>query len=427
MPIKTYLLNKFLGRKCRINGIFPSNHLPQKKHLCQAFTDHLIYSPEQLPPKADLRNDMTDVEDQSRIGSCAGNALAGAYEYLTKKQHGQNIDVSRLFIYYNARVKGSGSSNVSDSGCSMTNGIEALEEFGTCLESIWPYDISMVNARPSDQAYAGAQHHKITEALQIKIDLHEMKSCLAQGFPFAFGLRLFTSFDKAATTGVVPMPSYSDRSRQSDGSHALLAVGYSDQSQAFIVRNSWGTSWGDHGYCYIPYDYLTDSNLCFDVWTIRKIPTDDFGQDHWDKDDATDYQNNRNNDDDDYGENRAIEDFDEDDPWTDFGGATGGFRDGTDDGFGFNRGGDDFGFNRGGDDFGFDRGGNDFGFNRGGDDFGFDRGGNDFGFNRGGDDFGFNRGGDDSSVENRGDFAHERHGHHRHHGHHKREQDEYDN
>ncbi|CAF2066013.1 unnamed protein product [Rotaria magnacalcarata] len=416
MPIKTYLLNKLLNRKCRINGIFPSIRLPRKQHLCQAFSDHIIYGSEQLPPKTDLRNDMTEVEDQSRIGSCASNALAGAYEYLIKKQHGQNTDVSRLFIYYNARAEENQSSNVTDSGCSMTNGIEALEEFGTCLESIWPYDISMVNTRPSDQAYAAAKSHKITEALQIKIDLYEMKSCLAQGFPFAFGLRLFTSFDKAAKTGVVPMPSSSDRSRQSHGSHALLAVGYSDQSQAFIVRNSWGTSWGDNGYCYIPYDYLTDSNLCFDSWTIRKVPTDDFGQDHWDNDDGIDYQNNRNNDDDDdYGENRAIEDFDEDDPWTDFGGATGGFRGGTDDGFSFNRGGDDFGFNRGGDDFGFNRGGD------------------DFGFNRGGDDFGVNRGGDDFGDENRGGFPHEHHrhhehhGHHGHHGHHKREQDEYDN
>lgn len=99
----------------------------------------------------------------------------------------------------------------------MTCGIEALEEFGTCLESVWPYDISQVNAKPSDEAYQSAKSHIITQALQVKIDLNEMKSCLAQGFPFAFGLKLFSSFDKAATTGVVPLPSSTDRGRQADG------------------------------------------------------------------------------------------------------------------------------------------------------------------------------------------------------------------
>ncbi len=122
-----------------------------------------------------------------------------------------------MFVYYNARVKGTHSQSVTDSGCSMTDAIEALEEYGTCLESIWPYDISRVNTRPDDEAYEQAEKHKIREALQVNLDLDEMKSCLAQGFPFAFGLRLFTSFDKARETGVVPMPDLSDGARQSHG------------------------------------------------------------------------------------------------------------------------------------------------------------------------------------------------------------------
>jgi C1A family cysteine protease len=136
---------------------------------------------------------------------------------LAKKDTGQSVDVSRLFIYCNGRQKEQPSAPLTDSGCSMTSAIEALEEFGVCLESIWPYDISRVNTRPSNEAYRAAKPHTISEALQVNVDLHEMKSCLAQGFPFVFGLRLFTSFDKAADTGNVPMPSSSDRSRQSDG------------------------------------------------------------------------------------------------------------------------------------------------------------------------------------------------------------------
>ncbi len=99
----------------------------------------------------------------------------------------------------------------------MTNAIEALEEFGTCLESVWPYDISRVNTRPNDSAYQEAQHHKITQAFRIDINLYEMKACLAQGFPFAFGLKLYSSFDQAAHTGIAPMPNVRDNGRQSHG------------------------------------------------------------------------------------------------------------------------------------------------------------------------------------------------------------------
>ena len=60
--------------------------------------------------------------------------LSGAYEYLLKKTSGQDIDVSRLFIYYNARVRDEGSDeNLEDEGCTITSAIESLEEFGTCL------------------------------------------------------------------------------------------------------------------------------------------------------------------------------------------------------------------------------------------------------------------------------------------------------
>ncbi|CAF1374677.1 unnamed protein product [Rotaria sordida] len=315
MPFKTYLINKTNNQKFRLDGVLRSRRLPAKHKLCQKFRQHMVLRTDQLPPKVDLRPDMTPIEDQSQIGSCTANCLAGAYEYLTKKSNGMNIDVSRLFIYYNARIKGNYSESIEDSGCSMTDAIEALEELGTCLESIWPYDIPNVNTRPSDQAFQKAKNHTINEALRIDIDLNEMKSCLAQGFPFGFGIQLFSSFDNASKTGVVPMPDPSDSSREAHGSHAMLAVGYSDQSKAFIVRNSWGEDWGDKGYCYIPYNYMTNPEFCFDAWTIRKLMNDDFGQENWCFDDSYNYRDvNHNNYSDDTNDNdHVIEKLDEND------------------------------------------------------------------------------------------------------------------
>jgi hypothetical protein len=172
--------------------------------------------------------------------------VEGAYEFLVKKGTGQDVCISRLFIYYNARVAdavenyGDDSGEVTDSGSSITNAIETLESIGCCLESTWPYDISQVNVKPCDEAYAEAPPYKISEAFQVNVDLTEMKKCLAQGFPFAFGLQIYESYQNVQSDGIVPMPSSDDELL---GGHTQLAVGYDDSTQTFIVRNSWGEDW----------------------------------------------------------------------------------------------------------------------------------------------------------------------------------------
>ncbi|CAF1035165.1 unnamed protein product [Rotaria magnacalcarata] len=312
MPIRDYLHNRTTKRKCRLNGILPSKRMPRKAKLQQHFFDHMLFSGPQLPRKVNLRHQMTPVEDQSNIGSCVANSFAGAYEYLLKKTSGCHIDVSRLFIYYNARVKDEESDdNIDDSGCTVTSAIEALEEFGTCLESIWPYYTKRVNKCPSDAAFEEAENNKIVDALQININLDEMKSCLAQGFPFVFGLELYKSFDKADEKGIVPMPKSRETKRESHGSHAMLAVGYNDRAKSFIVRNSWGDDWGRQGYCYIPYDYMTDSEFCFDPWIVRKLETDDMGHEHWDDEDDDVEDEGEDDDEDEEDEDEDEEDEDE--------------------------------------------------------------------------------------------------------------------
>ena len=60
-------------------------------------------------------------------------------------------------------------------------------------------------------------------------------------------------------------------SEQVLGGHAVVAVGYDDSQQRFIIRNSWGTGWGQQGYFTMPYAYLTERNLSSDFWTIRLV------------------------------------------------------------------------------------------------------------------------------------------------------------
>jgi len=158
----------------------------------------------------------------------------------------------------------------------MTSNIKVLQELGTCTEETWPYRPELVDRRPGDEAFVEASRFLLQRARQIPVDLKAMKSCLAEGYPFAFGLLLFKSFDRAGRSGVVPMPDRAGIGRETHGCHAMLAVGYSDREQAFVVRNSWGSRWGDEGYCYIPYAYLANPRMCADCWTIEAVKNLDF-------------------------------------------------------------------------------------------------------------------------------------------------------
>ena len=71
-----------------------------------------------------------------------------------------------------------------------------------------------------------------------------------------------------ARTGVADLPS---RDEGVIGGHAVLAVGYDDRTQRFLVMNSWGTRWGQGGYFTMPYAYLTDRALAADFWTVRGV------------------------------------------------------------------------------------------------------------------------------------------------------------
>jgi C1A family cysteine protease len=219
-----------------------------------------------LPPHIDLSPECSQVEDQGNLGSCTGNALAGAIEFLEKKDTVKFSDASRLFIYYNERVVEG--TVKSDAGGMIRDGIKTLKNQGVCSEKSWPYVISKFAVKPGAACYKEALKRQITSYHRI-LTLDDMRACLADGFPFVFGFTVYEEFEsqEVARTGVVPMPQPSERAV---GGHAVLAVGYDDAQRRFIVRNSWGTGWGQKGYFTIPYEYLVNRNLSDDLWTIRR-------------------------------------------------------------------------------------------------------------------------------------------------------------
>ena len=221
-----------------------------------------------IPDKIDLREGCPDVYDQSSLGSCTANAIAGTIQFLQIKEKINVFMPSRLFIYYNER-KREGTVNV-DSGARIRTGIKTVNSDGVCPETMWKYIISMFKKQPTSNCYNEAKKHPAVIYKRLDRDLRQMKACLTQGFPFVLGISVYDSFegDDVAQTGVVPMPTAGERCL---GGHAVMAVGYDEAKQCFVIRNSWGTGWGDKGYFYLPYGFITDSNLSDDFWCIELV------------------------------------------------------------------------------------------------------------------------------------------------------------
>jgi C1A family cysteine protease len=222
--------------------------------------------PAKLPSKVDLSAQCSPVEDQGQLGSCTANALIGALEFLELKSGQPLADLSRLFIYYNERVIEH--TTTQDSGAMIRDGIKSLARQGVCPEAQWPYAIAAFASKPTAACYAQARKRTISSYQRLATTT-EMRACLADGYPFVFGFTVYESFESAsvAKTGTVNVPKSSERVI---GGHAVCAVGYDDAKKRFIVRNSWGTSWGKKGYFTMPYAYLADRNLSDDFWTVRK-------------------------------------------------------------------------------------------------------------------------------------------------------------
>jgi len=255
---------KLVQRSVQWYGWIPD--LPDHRDLIYAAPLHKIGP---LPQQVDLRSGCPLVYDQGQLGSCTANAIAAALQFDQMKQTEPDVFTpSRLFIYYDERAMEH--TIAQDAGAMIRDGIKSVNKQGAPHEKLWPYTIAKFAARPTPPAFKDAAKHRAVLYQRVVQDLEQFTGGLADGYPFVFGFSVYTSFESAAVakSGHVPMPEPKEKQL---GGHAVLAVGYDDSAKVFIVRNSWGPTWGMAGYFTMPMAYLLDPNLADDFWTVRLV------------------------------------------------------------------------------------------------------------------------------------------------------------
>ncbi len=249
--------------KSKINSWY--GWVPDRPDYRDKLYSAIAAPPRKIPSKVDLSAGCSGVEDQGQLGSCTANALVGNLEFLSVKAGHPVTNLSRLFIYYNERAM-EGTIG-EDAGAMIRDGVKSLVNIGVCSEKRWPYIAGKFTNKPPAACYKAAANHHVTSYHRI-LTLTQMKQCLAEGYPFVFGFSVYEGFESAAVakTGTLDMPKPGEKNV---GGHAVCAVGYDDAAKRILVRNSWGTDWGVKGYFTMPYDYISNTNLADDMWTIR--------------------------------------------------------------------------------------------------------------------------------------------------------------
>jgi hypothetical protein len=190
-------------------------------------------------------------------------------EYVRAKQGYRRWDASPLFTYYATRTIEN--TTDTDSGAAVRNAIKSAVQYGVVKEAHWSYDTSKVFVKPPDNVWEEAEEHQALSYYRVNTrDKISLLSCLAEGYPFVFGVRLYSSFLDCFNKEEIVLPDTTKEEML--GGHCMLCVGYElkeDGRCLFMVQNSWGWTFGRMGITKIPLEYFTTPGLAMDCWTVR--------------------------------------------------------------------------------------------------------------------------------------------------------------
>jgi C1A family cysteine protease len=228
---------------------------------------------QQLPTEVDLRECCPPIANQGKLATSSAHAAVSLVQHLERRASGKLLVPSRLFVDHNAaRLSGAHGS----CGISLRSALKAMMRFGLPPERYWPYEVQRFRQTPDGFVYG--INRALRGCMYVKLDsrrtsgeatLRVVRAYLAAGFSCVCGFPLPGSI---STSPDIYFPI--GRDDYADG-HAVLVVGYADhrwirsEKGALLIQNSWGPTWGDSGFGWLPYAYV-EACLAVDFWTILR-------------------------------------------------------------------------------------------------------------------------------------------------------------
>lgn len=198
--------------------------------------------------------------------------------------HGGPI-LSPLYLYYAERVKILGEKITVDDGANMVDIPEALQKYGECIETDYPYPTNPTNTAtskttayktaPSSAAVSNALLYEIgpnasNYGMVKQADTATVKALLRENIPVCMGFNVYdnskyTIFEGLNTTSYTYNPLTTSgaivKGASLLGGHANIIYGYDDTKGVFLMENSWNTTWGNLGYWYLPYSVFMSTKI----------------------------------------------------------------------------------------------------------------------------------------------------------------------
>jgi len=214
-----------------------------------------------IPSSKDLRAAWWGINDQGTTGSCVGWATADSvlrWHFVQAKKLSEKLLLSPRFIWMAAKETDPNISRpttfIEEEGTSLKTALDIARKFGIVTDSTLPFATGKLYPQDAKTFYAIAATRKILAYFNLDTDLSRWRAWLATKGPILTRLNVDKTWDGASATGGNLDLYDSNKAR---GGHAIALVGYTPDR--FIVRNSWGTSWGDKGFAYASLSYAQEA------------------------------------------------------------------------------------------------------------------------------------------------------------------------
>ncbi len=204
-----------------------------------------------LPEILDFRNELLEVRNQGTQGSCFAMAVSCMKEWQEKRDYGLKQYLSPQFFY---NIRGNLYDDISsnDEGMFGRNAMKLLKKVGICTEKIYPYGRIQYKDKISSYCFEEALNHKIKGYGRV-LSIEALKYSLNYN---GICIVIFPVYN------YTPQLWIKNNDEKFLGGHAMNIVGYLED--CFIIRNSWGTNWGNNGYSYY---YFKDWGAHWEIWT----------------------------------------------------------------------------------------------------------------------------------------------------------------